>query len=60
AFHDGIPFTLPSLPDNKSSWELLLDTAQDDGAAKGVQQSGESYPLQGRSLVLLHHGGMRK
>lgn len=60
AFHDGIPFTLPSLPDDKSSWELLLDTAQDDGAAKGVQQSGESYLLQGRSLVLLHHGGMRK
>ncbi len=60
AFHDSVPFTLPSLADDKSSWELLLDTAQDDGAIKGARQSGERYLLQGRSLVLLHHGGRRK
>ncbi|HUW97778.1 MAG TPA: glycogen debranching protein GlgX [Acidiferrobacter sp.] len=55
AFQEEVSFALPSL-NKEASWKCLLDTAQDEGATKEDQHSGKSYPLQARSLVLLHYG----
>ena len=46
-----IDFTLPG-PAPKQ-WTVLIDTARDEGA-NGPYQPGDRYPLQGRSLALLH------
>jgi glycogen operon protein len=52
AYHEMIPFCLPQgiadLP-----WEVLIDTYATNPQDISVLQSGEHYPLQGRSLVLL-------
>jgi glycogen operon protein len=53
AHHEAIPFTLPATR-AEHHWERVLDTALP--AADGellVQQGGEQYPLQGRSVVML-------
>ncbi|WP_395140509.1 glycogen debranching protein GlgX [Schlegelella aquatica] len=47
-----IPFTIPTIPGGP--WFALLDTAEPTGQAQPRRlQPGETYPLQGRSLVLL-------
>ena len=49
---DGqIDFTMPG-PAPKQ-WTALIDTARDEGA-NGPYQPGDRYPLQSRSLALLH------
>ncbi len=53
AHHEVIPFRLPELRPN-ARWDVLLDTAFPNGRAPaGRFQSGDTYLLQGRSLVLL-------
>ena len=51
--HDSVPFLLPVLNEN-CEWHCVLDTHLAGGLKPGGQfQSGDSYPLEGRSLVLL-------
>ena len=54
AHHEALEFTLPRVP-SKVRWTPLIDTAWPDGRRKDGRHfsSGESYPLQKRSLVLL-------
>jgi glycogen operon protein len=49
AFWEQVAFTLPGEGRN---WEVWIDTA-DDARTGNRHQSGEAYPLEGRSLVLL-------
>ena len=59
AHHDEIAFTLPS--GGQGAWRLMLDTAtqalppDENEAARGEAPAwtSPSYPLQGRSFVLL-------
>jgi glycogen operon protein len=52
AHHEAIPFALPATrPEHY--WERMLDTADLSGAPVALR-GGRQYPLQGRSLVLLH------
>jgi glycogen operon protein len=51
AHHEPLPFVLPETkPEHQ--WERMLDTA-DDPTAPGMFEGGETYSLQGRSLVVL-------
>jgi glycogen operon protein len=53
AHHEEIPFVLPQLLP-ESRWLMVMDTAYQDGLARGgALQAGNTYALQGRSLVLL-------
>jgi isoamylase len=53
AHHEAIPFTLPATR-AEHHWERMLDTALPAGDGELlVQQGGEQYPLQGRSVVML-------
>ena len=53
AHHEPVPFVLPALASD-TRWRALLDTAHDGGLkSQGRYQAGDSYPLQGRSLVVL-------
>jgi isoamylase len=53
AHHESIPFVLPS-PVDGMRWLTVMDTAHEGGLTRGgVYDPGASYPLQGRSLVLL-------
>ncbi|MDB5806483.1 MAG: glycogen debranching protein GlgX [Betaproteobacteria bacterium] len=57
AHHDAIEFMLPSF-DGSNTWMRQIDTAYDDGGAPYQHHAaGSSYPLQGRSLVVLLQGG---
>jgi len=52
AHHEPIPFRLPRF--GAMQWLALLDTARDDGLAPdGTFRPDDTYPLEGRSLVLL-------
>ena len=54
AHHESIAFKLPNGSDRV--WQPQIDTSIDTGIpAAGVFVSGDEYPLQGRSLVLLSH-----
>lgn len=52
AHFEAIPFVLPR--EGASFWEKLLDTAEEE--TKDFFSGGESYSLQGRSLVLFRFG----
>jgi len=53
AHHDEIGFVLPSYHLG-ASWKAELDTSRDEGLGQdGIYESGQSYPLHGRSFVLL-------
>jgi glycogen operon protein len=53
AHHEAIPFALPEFRAG-SSWQVLLDTAYEQGLAMdGRFPGGARYDLQGRSLALL-------
>jgi len=54
--HDEIPFRLPTAP-HKMRWQVEIDTAFDEGKRPDdrLYYSQATYPLQGRSLVLLRH-----
>ena len=52
AHHEPIPFTLPATK-VEHRWERVFDTAGPIGAAPPMG-AGELYPLQGRSLAVLH------
>jgi len=52
AHHEPIPFTLPATK-VEHRWERVFDTAGPAGAAPPMC-AGELYPLQGRSLAVLH------
>jgi glycogen operon protein len=56
--HERIDFALPVLP-SASVWSVLIDTSADDGGAADERsfRSGERFPLEGRSLVLLIKSG---
>ncbi len=49
ASEKDVPFTLP----DGAAWEIMLDTAQPEKWEPPPFQSGDVYPLQDRSLVLL-------
>ncbi|HVR94479.1 MAG TPA: glycogen debranching protein GlgX [Casimicrobiaceae bacterium] len=57
AHHDPVPFRLPAktlAPHGDGQWQAIVDTARDDGLAPdGVFEAESTYPLEGRSLVLL-------
>ena len=54
AHHDAIAFRAAAKP-TATPWHVLLDTASDAGApcSRSVSPPAPTYPLQGRSLVLL-------
>ena len=54
ADHQDLPFSLPAEPAN-SRWQVSIDTAYPEGRRSDERffHSGETYPLQRRSLVLL-------
>jgi glycogen operon protein len=53
AHHEAVPFALPALASG-TRWQALLDTARDGGLkAQGRYQASDSYPLEGRSMVVL-------
>lgn len=53
AHHEAIPFRLPRYG-RSDDWFCLLDTGYERGLrADGRHKAGQTYPLQGRSLVLL-------
>jgi len=55
AHHEQIPFQLPDFIGDQT-WQVLIDTFNTSMSFVAQQyRSGESYPLQGRSLVLLTH-----
>jgi isoamylase len=53
AHHEDVAFTLPAFhPGNR--WSAWMDTSKEDGLhPAGTYDSGVSYPLQARSLVVL-------
>jgi len=56
AHHEPLPFRLPSY--GATGWVAIVDTARDDGlAADGTFAAADTYPLEGRSLVLLARAG---
>lgn len=61
AHHEAIPFTLLGTPQG-ANWRALIDTTWHDQTMRTVHDSGATYPLQARSLVLLieHQGGDRR
>jgi len=53
AHHDEIGFVLPSYHPG-AFWKAVLDTSRDEGLGQdGAYESGQNYPLLGRSFVLL-------
>ena len=52
--HEEIPFKIPAVPP-KARWQVLVDTVYTDGHRTDGRYfySQESYPLKGRSVVLL-------
>ena len=52
AHHEPISFTVPGIPTDPVWWPVL-DTAQGENLDGAVYRSGDAYPVQGRSLVLL-------
>ncbi len=50
AHHEPIPFTLPEHQPERH-WERLLDTAEPNAEATYLE-GGESFPLEGRSVVV--------
>ena len=61
AHHDSVPFRLPTktlAPHGDGRWQAIVDTARDDGLAPdGIFDAESTYPLEGRSLVLLMRVG---
>ncbi|HXX84930.1 MAG TPA: glycogen debranching protein GlgX [Casimicrobiaceae bacterium] len=57
AHHEPLPFRLPSY--GAADWVAIVDTARDDGLAApdGAFAPASTYPLDGRSLVLLTRAG---
>jgi len=56
AHHEDIAFTLPEF-DGYHSWDALLDTFDATGTPESSRYKvGQSYPVHGRSLVLLKQG----
>jgi glycogen operon protein len=53
AYHEDVAFVLPSLHPG-TRWIAWMDTSREDGLRTiGAYDSGASYPLQSRSLVVL-------
>jgi isoamylase len=52
AHHEPIPFVLPGIGTDPA-WEVLIDTARVEEGKRPAYQPEQSYPLEGRSLVLL-------
>jgi glycogen operon protein len=52
AHHEPIPFNLPAARDEQH-WEILLDTASSQIQPAAAMRPPGTYPLQGRSLVVL-------
>jgi isoamylase len=52
AHHEDVAFTLPALHPG-ARWSAWMDTSQEDGLRPaGTHDSGSSYPLKARSLVV--------
>ncbi len=58
AHHEEIAFVLPQFLSDKTWW-TTLDTAATEAFEQRRMTAGESYPLQGRSLVLLRETAYR-
>jgi glycogen operon protein len=56
AHHEPIPFNLPAARDEQH-WDILLDTASAQNQAASAMPAPGTYPLQGRSLVVLRTQG---
>ena len=52
AHYEEVPFILPRQLD-EMPWQVLIDTSQSEGTREGQWVSGDTYPVQARSLVLL-------
>ncbi|NJO07886.1 MAG: glycogen debranching protein GlgX [Chloroflexaceae bacterium] len=52
AYYEKIDFTIPQAL-NGQPWEVIVDTTHPERGAVITLQSGEAYPLHGRSLTLL-------
>ncbi|MGE5736323.1 MAG: glycogen debranching protein GlgX [Acidobacteriota bacterium] len=61
ANHEAKPFTLPTIAQD-AHWRALVDTTWNDHTRRSMHDSGQPYPLQGRSLALLieHRRGDRR
>jgi len=61
ANHEAKPFTLPTIAQD-AHWRALVDTTWNDHTRRSMHESGQPYPLQGRSLALLieHRRGDRR
>ncbi|MEI4878481.1 hypothetical protein, partial [Klebsiella pneumoniae] len=56
AHHDRLDFTLPAATPDLARWQRLVDTANGANDAAASFAGGETYPLAGRSLVVLQAG----
>ncbi len=56
AHHEPIPFNLPAARE-EHHWEVLLDTAGSQTTAATASPAPGTYPLQGRSVVVLRTRG---
>ena len=57
AYHEEIPFQLPDFVGERA-WQVMLDTSDSSVPPTAPNyHNSDSYPLQGRSLVLLTHAG---
>ncbi|MBV9179893.1 MAG: glycogen debranching protein GlgX [Acidobacteria bacterium] len=59
AHHEQIAFVLPTMPGD-SGWVAILDTSCQTTENRIYYQSGDSYPLQARSLSLLVERGSER
>jgi glycogen operon protein len=56
AHHDRLDFMLPQATPDAARWQRLIDTANGSNDAAASFAGGETYPLAGRSLVVLQAG----
>ena len=58
-YHDMVRFTLPEASGSKE-WSLLLDTNVEDNSEGGVFETGKTYDVTARSLLLFALDGVSK
>ena len=57
--HDMVRFTLPEAPGSKE-WSLLVDTNVEDNSEGGIFETGGTYDVTARSLLLFALDGVSK
>ncbi len=56
AHHDTLPFKLPAVPPPGDGWRRLIDTQSRRNDDAAIFAGDDTYPLGGRSLVVLQAG----